>query len=125
MFKSIDEEARKNILERHGDGEAIGRKSIAGSESVFDFDRRMTLQANLAGKMQCGALAVQRILGKAAKGSNGHEKRSELRMIDEFEVQFLFSDSSPGRIVPGDKQREIERDHRGRSAEFASDRREM
>ena len=85
----------------------------------------MTLQANLAGKMQSGALAVERILGKAAKGSNGDEKWSELRMIDKFEVEFLFSDSALGRIVAGDEQCEIKRDHGGRSAEFAGDSCEM
>ena len=112
-------------MHRGGDGEAIGRKSIARSESVFDLNRRVTLQANLAGKMQRGALAVERILGQAVKGGNGDEKRGELRMIDEFEVEFLFPDSALGRIVPGDEKCKIERDHRGRSAEFAGHSSEM
>ena len=85
----------------------------------------MTLQANLAGKMQRGALAVERILGQAVKGSNGDEKRGELRMIDEFEVEFLFPDSALGGIVPGDEQCEIERNHGGSSAEFAGYSSEM
>src|SRR5260370_17516332 len=75
--------------------------------------------------MQRGPLAVERILGQAIKGSNSDEKRGELRMIDEFEVEFLFPDSALGRIVAGDEQCKIERDHGWSSAEFAGDRSEM
>src|SRR5689334_21840574 len=81
----------------------------------------MALQANLASEMKGGALAIQRILGEPAEGSDGHEKRRQLRMIDEFEMERLLL---RGRGA-GDQQRQIQRNHRGRRTELAGDGREM
>ncbi len=86
-FERIDEKARKNILHCEGDGKAVGRKRIARSESIFNLNRRMTLQANLTGKMERGAFAVERILRETVEGGEGDKERREFRMIDQFEME--------------------------------------
>ena len=47
----------------------------------------MPLQADLAGKMQGGAFAVQGILCEPAERGEGHKKRRELRVIDKLEME--------------------------------------
>ncbi len=63
----------------------------------------MTLQANLAGKMERGAFAVQRILRETVEGGKRDEQRRELWMIDNFEMEsFLL-----GRSAARDEQGQI------------------
>src|ERR1700745_1413539 len=85
----------------------------------------MSLQLNLARKMKCRTLAVERILGKTAKDRDGDKQRSELRVIDKFEMKLFFLHSAAGRIGSGNEQAQIKRNHGRSRAEFASDSGEM
>src|SRR5258707_10811845 len=120
-FEGIDEQARKNALHCQGDGQAIGRERIAWSESVFDLNRRVALQANLAGKMKCSAFPVQGILREAVERGECDEQRRKLWMIDDLEMERLLS----GWRGAGDVQGQIHGNHRGRRTEFAGDGGEM
>src|SRR5260370_847163 len=84
-------------------------------------DRRVALQPNLAGEMEGSAFAVQRILGEAAEGGEGHEEGRELRVIDDLEMERLLL----RRVSAGDLQGQIHGNHGGRRTEFAGDRGEM
>src|SRR5260370_7397906 len=114
-FEGMDEQARKNALHCQGDGQAIGRERIAWSESVFDLNRRVALQANLAGKMKGSAFPVQGILREAVERGECDEQRRKLRMIDDLEMERLLS----GWLGARDVQGQIHGNHRCTPTEFA------
>src|SRR5712671_5028225 len=67
--------------------------------------------------MERGAFSVYRILRETVECGDGYEQRRELGMIDNLEMQFLLADFGI--------HAEVERNHRWRSAELASDSGQM
>ncbi len=104
-------------MHAEGDRQTVLAEGIARRVGIFDLHGRVALQANFAGEMKRGAFAVDGILREAVEGGERDEERREFRMIDELEVKFF--------LAPAGGDREIERNHGGRSAEFTGDGGEM
>ena len=77
-------------MHRNGDGKTVRGEAVAGRKRVFELNRCVALQANLAGKVQRGAFAVDGVLCQPIEGGERHEQRRELGMVDDLKVQLLF-----------------------------------
>ncbi len=120
-FEGIDEEAREDILHRKCDRQAIGREGVARGKRVFDLYWSMAMQPNLAGEVERGAFAVQRILRESAEGGERNKERRKLRVIDQLDMEGLLL----RRLGARDQQGQIQRYHPWCGAQFSRNRSEM